>query len=245
MEFDELKKRLDSIIDKAYQGGVTLLPFLDEGEEAYIRDELSHHQTLYLYSDGKIIDSSRKRFIITPYENNNLDFKIVVYKIIYNKKFYEMNHRSILGSLMGLGIKRECIGDIVIEDNKDSYFAVTEEISPFIKNELRQIGKCQIDLMEYDKPINNIIKYETKTTFVSSLRLDSVVSLAIGKSRGDAQDLIYQGLVTLNYKICQNNSEVIREGDSISVRHHGKYLISHVGGKSKSGRTIIDISKRL
>ena len=156
-----------------------------------------------------------------------------------------MNHRSILGSLMGLGIKRECIGDIVIEDNKDSYFAVTEEISPFIKNELRQIGKCQIDLMKYDKPINNIIKYETKTTFVSSLRLDSVVSLAIGKSRGDAQDLIYQGLVTLNYKICQNNSEVIREGDSISVRHHGKYLISHVGGKSKSGRTIIDISKRI
>ena len=51
MEFDELKKRLDSIIDKAYQGGVTLLPFLDEGEEAYIRDELSHHQTILLERD--------------------------------------------------------------------------------------------------------------------------------------------------------------------------------------------------
>lgn len=244
MEYDELKKRLDSIIDKAYQGGVTLMPFLDEAEASYVEETLSYHKTLNLYSDGLIINSDRKRYLITPYDIN-INFKIIVFKIIYNKRFYELSHRSILGSLMGLGIKRECIGDIVITDKKDCFFAVIEEISPFIKQELKQIGKCPIDLIEYNETVTNIIKYETKTTFVTSLRLDSIVSCAISKSRGDAQELIMESLVTLNYRICQNNSEVLKEGDIFSVRHYGKYLLSHVGGKSKSGRIIIDISKRI
>lgn len=244
MEFDELKKRLDSIIDKAYQGGVTLLPFLDEGEEAYIRDELSHHQTLYLYSDGKIIDSSRKRFIITPYENNNLDFKIVVYKIIYNKKFYEMNHRSILGSLMGLGIKRECIGDIVINE-QGAYFAATKEISPFLLEEFKSVGKAIIEIKEVKNDIINIIKYDEKTYFLASIRLDSIIAEGFHISRNEAQEMISLGLVYINHILCQNSSHNVKIDDIISVRHKGKIKLMEIGGKSKSGRIAVTIGRRI
>ena len=118
-------------------------------------------------------------------------------------------------------------------------------MSSFVKNELRQIGKAQIDLIEYKNEVINEIKYETKTCFIQSLRLDSVVADAISKSRSEAQEHIFNGLVMLNYNVCQNNSESIKEGDILSIRHYGKYLVSHVGGKSKSGRIVVEISKRI
>ena len=82
---NNFKKRCDSIIDKAYQGGVTLLNFLDEAEISVISDEIRKNPTINLYSDGKIIDADRKRFIVSPYEIDDLDFKIDVFEIVYNK----------------------------------------------------------------------------------------------------------------------------------------------------------------
>ena len=241
---ENFKKRCDSIIDKAYQGGVTLLNFLDDAEYGYLNQLIKKHPTINLYSDGKIKNSDRLRFIVSPYDDSNLDFKIKVFEIKYNKKFYEINHRSILGSLMSLGIRRECIGDIIIND-KGAYFAATEEISPFLLEEFRSVGRAIIELKEIDYDIYNIIKYDFKTYFLASIRLDSVVSEGFNISRTEAQEMIKNGLVYINHILCQNVSNAIKIDDIISVRHKGKIKLDSIGGKSKSGRIAVTIGKRI
>ena len=241
---ESFKKRCDSIIDKAYQGGVTLLNFLDEAEISILESLIKKHSTLYLYSSGKIINSDRKRFIISPYDNSNLDFKINIFKIKYNVKYYDINHRNVLGSLMSLGIKRECIGDIVINNN-DIYFAATNEITPFLFEEFKFVGKAPIELEKINYDVENIIKYEYKTYFVASIRLDSIIADGFNISRSIAQEMIMEGLCYINHILCQNVSHIVKQNDVISLRHKGKIILSEIGGKSKSGRIAIIIGRRI
>ena len=241
---DNFKKRCDSIIDKAYQGGVTLLGFLDEAEEGVLIDSLKHHQSINYYSSGRIINSDRKRYFISPYENDNIDFKIDLFEIIYNKKYYEINHRNVLGSLMSLGIKRECIGDIVFDKDK-IYFAASKEISEFLLNEFRFVGNAPIELKRCDIEVENIIRYDFKVHFLASIRLDSVVAAGFSISRNIAQEMIFNGLVYINHVLCQNSSHNVKAKDIISVRHKGKIILDDIGGNSRSGRIAVNIGKRI
>lgn len=240
---DSFRKRCDSIIDKAYQGGVTLLNFLDEAEVGVLESMMKHHQSLNLFSDGKIINSDRKRYIITPYDNN-IDFKINIFKIKYNNKYYDINHRNVLGSLMSLGIKRECIGDIIIDSN-NVYFACTYEITPFLLEEFKFVGKAPIELELINYDVTNVIKYDYKTYFVASIRFDSIIAEGFNISRNEAQDMIINGLAYINHLLCQNVSNTVKLNDIISVRHKGKIILAEIGGKSKSGRIAVTIGKRM
>lgn len=241
---ESFKKRCDSIIDKAYQGGVTLLGFLDDAEISILEGMIKKHPSINVYFDGGIKNSDRLRYIITPYDDTNIDFKINVYEIIYNKKYYEINHRSILGSLMSLGIKRECIGDIIINDN-GAYFASTQEISPFLLEEFKAVGRAPIELKLVDKDIYNVVKYDAKTYFLASVRLDSVIAEGFKISRNEAQEFITNGLVYINHILCQNSSHNVKIDDIISVRHKGKIKLMEIGGKSKSGRIAVIIGRRI
>lgn len=238
------KKRCDSVIDKAYQGGVTLFNFLDEAEVSVLEEEIKRNPSIYIFSDGKIIDADRKRYIVSPYEMDNIDFKIDVFEIIYNSKFYEINHRNILGSLMSLGIKRECIGDIVFNNGK-AFFAATNEISSFLLEEFRFVGKTPIELKLIDFEVKNIINYEFKTHFLASIRLDSIVANGFNISRTIAQEMIMEGLVYINHVLCQNTSHEVKVDDQISVRHKGKIILKDIGGKSRSGRIAVNIGRRI
>ena len=241
---DSFKKRCDSIIDKAYQGGVTLLGFLDDAEEGILINSLKHHHTINYYSSGRIINCDRKRYFITPYDNDNIDFKIDLFEIIYNKKYYEINHRNVLGSLMSLGIKRECIGDIVFNNDK-IYFASSKDISEFLLNEFRFVGNAPIELKRVDIDIENIIRYDYKIHFLASIRLDSIIASGFNISRNIAQEMVFNGLVYINHILCQNTSHNVKEGDIISVRHKGKIILKEIGGNSKSGRIAVNIGRRI
>lgn len=52
----------------------------------------------------------------------------------------EFTHRDILGSLMGLGIKREMIGDIIINEDKAQFFC-HNSISEFVEFNLKKVGR--------------------------------------------------------------------------------------------------------
>ena len=243
-ELEIFKKRIDSLISKSYSGGVTLLNFLDEAKLGIIKLAFKNIKDINLYLEGGFLNADNVRAIISPYDVSKNDFKIVIYKIKYNKKFYEINHRSILGSLMGLGIKREFIGDIVLTDN-DAYFACCEEISSYIKDNLKFIGKAPIELIKEDIIIENVVKYSEKVEFLSSLRLDVFIAAAYNFSRNEAHEYIINGLVYINHILIQNPSEILKLGDEISVRGKGRCKLKEIGGFSKSGRIAATLAKRV
>ena len=243
-ELEIFKKRVDSLITKAYSGGVSLLNFLDEAKLGILKQSSRNLKDIFVYYEGGFLNADNLRAIITPYEVIKSDFKIVVYKIKYNKKFYEISHRSILGSLMGLGIKRELIGDIVIND-EGAYFACCLEIKDYIKDNLKFIGKAPVELEIETKTIENIVKYSKKVEFLSSLRLDVIIAAAYNLSRNEAHEFIVNGLVYINHVLILNPSEAVKLQDEISIRGKGRCKLDEIGGLSKSGRIAATLAKRI
>jgi len=78
---------------------------------------------------------------------------------------------------------------------------------------------------------------------VASLRLDSLVASGFSLARGRAADLIAQGRIARNHRICDKPNQEVSEGDVISCRGMGKFVLRRVGGNSKKGRIRIEIDR--
>ena len=243
-ELEGFKKRIHSLVDRVYSGHVCLLPFLDLAEVSLLKEELKY-ESFNLAFNGGMLDADRSRAILSNYDIKDEDFKIAVLKINYNKKYYDINHRNVLGALMSLGIKRECLGDIVVKENKDIYIFIEEEIKPFILNEFKNIGKANIELEEINYKIDNEIRYLTKTYFVSSLRLDVIIASMFNLSRSNVLEILMNKEVFVNSILNQNPSYSCKEKDMISVRHYGKFMVGQINGNTRSGRICIELSKRV
>ena len=120
-ELEYFKKTISSSIDRAFDGGVVLLGFIDETKQKIIENMIPKNSGIEVVFDGGFSNSDYKRCAIFPV-CYDVDLKVSVYEISYLKKYLTPNHRMVLGTLMSLGIKRESIGDIYIDDNSNIYF---------------------------------------------------------------------------------------------------------------------------
>ena len=244
MELELFKKRIESLFIKAYDGNVALINFIDDTKREIILRLSRNYPGVDCYFHGGIIEADYNRCILSVNEVETKDFKIDIYKIDYNKRYYEISHRSILGSLMALGIKRECIGDIVIIDD-EAYFAATNEISQYLLSEFKSVGRAPINLILVDKEITNERKYSEKTHFVSSLRLDAIIAAGYNLSRSDAQQMIVDGMIKVNHISILNPSHNLKEDDLLSVTKKGRLIVGEIGGNTKSGRICINLKKQI
>ncbi len=152
----------------------------------------------------------------------------------------DFSHRDILGSLTGLGIKREMIGDIQASGDT-AYFFCHQSVAIFVEANLRKIGKSHITLSESSSAVMAEPKTTDKSINVSSMRLDSVAAECFGLSRTKAAEYIKQGLVSVNWLVCTDTAKELKAGDKISLRGKGKARIGEISGVSKKGRLFVDI----
>ena len=154
-----------------------------------------------------------------------------------------ITHKDILGAAMGLKIKREYIGDIII-DNNSAFIICHKNIADIIIEELHGIKRSTVSFEYYDEPLTFVRKYsETKTATVASLRADSVVAALLNKSRTEAVKHIKQGNVKINHMdISQADFEVF-DNDIISIKYNGKFKVFCDGTKSRKDRIFINIAK--
>lgn len=155
-----------------------------------------------------------------------------------------LTHRDYLGSLLGLGIKRERIGDILVrEDGAD--IIVLSEIADFILTHYGKAGCVSLNLTQ--RPIDDLIvpKAERKPVkdTVASLRLDNIIASAFGLSRGKAAEAIGRGLVFVNHVETTKPDFLLKEGDNLTLRGKGKACLTEVGGKSRKDRLYITLEK--
>lgn len=154
--------------------------------------------------------------------------------------FAAPSHRDFLGSLMGMGIERECVGDILVR-GEQAWFFLTPAIAPHVLDSMVHVGRDGVSLSEIECEALPHFEAELKevTFTVQSLRIDAVVSGIWKTSRSSVQDLVLRGDVTLNYFPCLDKDASVQTGDMISLRHHGKAKILSADGKSKKGRTFV------
>ena len=161
----------------------------------------------------------------------------------YPKYAEKLGHRDFLGSILGLGLERSCIGDLLMEGSTARVLCL-ERVRDFIIQELTQVRHTSVRARVIDIP-ESIAKpkFETIHGTVNSLRLDAVISLAFHLSRSQSCGLIEGGQVYINGRLNTSNGAVLKDGDKISVRHKGKFIFSDNKNKSKKNKCIVEIHK--
>ena len=163
--------------------------------------------------------------------------------IVFSLKNNEsINHRNVLGSLMSLGVKRECIGDIIFKDD-NCYFFADSKMADFLITNFTAVSSMHIEPEIITDQVHFVKEFESINTTVSSLRLDCVVSELANKSRSSATQLVESGFVYVNSVQCQKKDKNISENDVISIRRVGKYKIGQVLGYTKKNRIKLNILK--
>lgn len=155
-----------------------------------------------------------------------------------------LTHRDILGSVLGLGIKRELTGDIYVNGD-EAVIMCDSSISEFLLYQLKTVGRSKVEVAECPKDIAVSLEHPFSVSrfVVASLRLDAVVGAAAHISRSEAQTLIAGECVQVNFSITADTSKKLKEGDVLSIRHHGRFVLQEVTGETKKGRLAVQIKK--
>lgn len=159
-----------------------------------------------------------------------------------NQKFADnLSHRDFLGSLIGLGIRREVLGDIIISDNCGYLFCL-DTVSEYIIDNLKQVRHTTVKCELTEKILTNVIPQpETMEIIVSSERLDVVVSAIYKMSRSQVLPLFNQEKVFINGKAESRASAIVKKGDKISVRGYGRFIYNGILRYTKKERAVIGI----
>ncbi len=159
--------------------------------------------------------------------------------------FTSLTHRDYMGALLGLGIERSAIGDIVVNGEHEAFAFVLSKMLPYISSELKSVGRTPVkvikcSLSEATKIKQNMRLFDTVST---SLRLDCVVSSLTGISREKAKSMIASGLVEHNYFARSKPDSEIESADIISIRGFGKYRILSTDTKTMKGKFRLKAAK--
>ena len=134
-----------------------------------------------------------------------------------------------------------------LELDKETIVFASNDIARYIKDNLTKIGNCGIHTEV--KKVEEIIVPEKRTEPISgtvqSVRIDSVLSVALKTSRSKTVQFIQSEKVQVNWKIISDTSYQMKEGDVFSVRGYGRFNLFSVNGTTKKGRISITIQKYL
>ena len=82
---------------------------------------------------------------------------------------------------------------------------------------------------------------EEKVLTLSSLRLDAFVAAVCHLSREKAAALIKSDMVAVDHVIENGVAYNLKEGCAVSVRKHGKFILSEVLGETRKGKLRITV----
>lgn len=236
MEKSELRKRLEDLQYRCERSASPVASlFLSPAE-------VVENQRCGAYFTGGYDDAERKIAIFIPewMSEEDVDTSSYLNCLKIQSFFGVPTHRDYMGSILGLGISRDRIGDIVV-DGDCARVVCLPSVTASIKNELSKVGRISVKVSEV--ALDELQMQQKKTrviTFtVKSMRLDAIAADMFGMSRTSAAEAIRQGLVCLNYVVNEKTDATVKENDIISIRGKGKGRIFEIGGKSRRDRIFV------
>ena len=174
-------------------------------------------------------------------DKSDYPIKCILIKPV-NQKFADtLSHRDFLGSLMGLGIRREVLGDIIISENKGYLFCL-ETIADYIVENLTQVKHTTVKCELTDNiPTDVLPQPEKHEIIVSSERLDVIVSTICKMSRSQVLPIFHTEKVFVNGVVKTSPSTTLNVGDKVSVRGFGRFIYKGVLRRTKKERLVISV----
>ncbi len=240
----DLEKRIEELSARCErQSLVTSTGFLTMAEQAEVTAWAKRRPEVKLHLDGGGAACERKCAFFLPFYAEEEDFDPAehIRAVKVTAYFGEPGHRDYMGAALGLGVRREWIGDFQVLGGT-AYIFCLPTVEKLLVDELTQVGRvsvrtASIPLADVPAPERKVKKM---TFTVKSLRLDAVAGGMFGISRTQAAELIRAGAVTLNYVQCLHVDAPIAPGDVISIRGRGKGAVAALGGHSRKDRTFLE-----
>lgn len=196
--------------------------------------------------DGGYEGAERKLLVFLPDWAEDAQGELALLRASFHGGDSTLTHRDILGSLMGLGITRERVGDILIGAHSAD-IVVSPSVAEFLLREWSGAGRVRLSVAEIGREALCIpeVKLQRVQDTVSSMRLDAVVATAFGMSRGRAAELIAAGRVSLDHVPCEKPDKPVGEGCIVTARGFGKAVVRECSRLSKKGRVILLMDRYL
>ncbi|KAK4373971.1 hypothetical protein RND71_004648 [Anisodus tanguticus] len=163
-----------------------------------------------------------------------------------NFSFQPCSHGDFLGAILGTGITRNKLGDILLQGEKGAQVLVVPELSDFLVSALDKVGNVSVTCkkipllaLEYEPPRTKSLK-----AIEASLRLDAVASAGFKVSRTKMASLISNGDVRVNWSTVAKSNTTIKTGDMISVSREGRLKIGEISSTRK-GKFAVELIRYL
>lgn len=173
-----------------------------------------------------------------------VNYEISLLSVKWDDRFRLIGHRDVLGSLMGLGIEREVLGDILMQ-GAQAQILVDGKMSEYIKSNFTKVAMVPVQVEEI--PLEELKVPEQKAkeirAMVASMRLDAVGAAGFGLSRTKMVQMIDGDRVQVNWQSAKSVSQTVKVKDIISIRGKGRIEIEEITGKSRKGRTGLLINR--
>ena len=240
--------------------------FLNSHEQALAMAEIGHSSDISCLLYGGYDEAERRQLICLPSYISTEDIdefnELAVLRVEIPKGSRQLTHRDYLGSILGLGIDRSVIGDILVRSESSKYeqqqsgstttsstvcagadIIIMEEMSGFLLNEYGQIGRSEavLSVVELNQLIIPALQKSIIKDIVPSLRLDNIISTAFKISRSKAQTAILSGIVSVDHIEQTKPDYRVVEGSCLVLSGKVKAVVSEIGARSKKDRIWISI----
>lgn len=237
----ENRDSLVRVIDQAEQAiktwEVVFTDFLSPPELAETQQAFQRLTEVQLVAWGGYPQAERQRLAIArsdlPLDVTQV--QITALDIAGNFLFDPATHRDFLGAILGTGIVREKVGDIIVLGERGAQAIVVPEMVEFLEMNLTQVRSVPVKTQRIELGELKIREPKKKemTTVEASMRLDAIASAGFGMSRSKMVDLIDGGDVRVNWKEITSASHTVKPGDLIAIRGKGRLEVGEVAVTKK------------
>ncbi len=158
--------------------------------------------------------------------------------LISGSGFHALSHRDFLGAILGLGLERDALGDVAVQNEHAAVLFCPRALVPFLEEHLCKVGAdtVRVCLYEPDENFTDGRHYRAISDTVASERLDCVVASLCNLSRDAAQVLIRSGAVEVDYEPTERVDLILTPPAALSARGYGRFVLRAFDGETRKGR---------
>lgn len=236
--------RLDELVQKAGSGVSGYSDFLDLHQQELARAVAVNGLAATWRLDGGYEQAERKRLVVGPEWEVEPDAGLT-YLCVANQgyKVESPGHRDYLGAVLNLGIKREKLGDIVLQE-ASAILICDSALASYVSQQLTRVKHCSVsvEVIQALECVFNPPETSTRLINLASLRLDAAIAAAFNLPRSEVSEAVEGGKARINQMEIYKGSAPVKEGDLVSLRGHGRFRLEKIGGTSKKGRYRVLVS---
>lgn len=176
---------------------------------------------------------------VTPFLEDVGEDGVAAVRVI-GSGYRALNHRDYLGSLLGLGLERDALGDIAVQNDFEAVVFCKRRMVGFLTETLQKAASDTVRCVEYrveeDESFTDGRRYRPLSDTVASARLDCIVAALTNLSREDAQGLVRSGLVEVDFETEERVDKILTAPATVSARGYGRFILRSFDGETKKGR---------